>query len=119
MKRLVLALALAIAGTAGVLAPQTADAQYYTRSYGDYGYGGDLYRRHEVIWMAGRPYHRFTREPLVRVNTRYGVRYAPLRDPYAYRYYDRYDRGPVVSFSFGTSRYNRPYYRDRYYDRRW
>lgn len=116
MKRLALALALAIVGTAGVLAPQTADAQYYsTRHYDDYGYGyRDLYRRHEVIWIAGRPYHRFTREPLVRVHTRWGIRYAPIDSPYAYRYHDR---RPGFSISFGTTRYDRPYYRRYYYDR--
>jgi hypothetical protein len=64
--------------------------------------------------MAGRPYHRFTREPLVRVNTRYGIRYAPLGGGYAYR---SYDRGPRISFSIGTNRYDRRPYRRYYYDR--
>lgn len=98
MKRLALALTLAVAGVASVAAPfSAAEARPRTRVV----YVND----YDVYWRHGRPYYRVTREPVYVVrNYRGGPRYY---------YHARWDNHPRYEYR----RYNA--WRDRDYDRRY
>jgi hypothetical protein len=94
MKRLALAITLAIAGVASVAAPfQAAEARTRVVYVND----------HDIYWRHGRPFYRVTRQPVYLVrNYRGGPRYY---------YYANYDR------PYYQPRYNA--WRDRDYDRRY
>jgi len=98
MKRLALAITLAVAGVASVAAPfSAAEARPATRVV----YVSD----HDVYWVHGRPYYRVTREPVYLVrNYRGGPRYYYRTTYYAPPRYQ-------------THRYNA--WRDGDYDRRY
>lgn len=81
MKRLALALALGLAGVAGVAIPQAADARIVYIDDGD------------VVYRNGRPYLRTTREPVMVEYYRGGPRYYRTVQRYRYpspRYSIRY-----------------------------
>ncbi|HET7845297.1 MAG TPA: hypothetical protein VFL14_14165 [Xanthomonadales bacterium] len=94
MKRLALAILLAVTGAASVAVSMPAEARTRMVYVNDY----------DVVWRYGRPYYRVTREPVYVVrNYRGGPRY------YYYANYDRPHRY--------HNRYNA--WRDRDYDRRY
>jgi hypothetical protein len=95
MKRLALAISLAIAGVASVAMPSAAEARTRVVYVNDY----------DVYWSHGRPFYRVTREPVYLVrNYRGGPRYYYRT---AYTTYPRHE----------YRRYNA--WRDRDYDRRY
>jgi hypothetical protein len=97
MKRLALAITLAVAGVASVAAPfSAAEARPRERVV----YVNDV----DVYWRHGRPYYRVTREPVYLVrNYRGGPRY--------------YYRTTYTAPRYEYRRYNA--WRDRDYDRRY